>query len=78
MGSRPKMKDRPHVGFRKALETFGLALGFALVPHLPRRLVVSLAVFLGESGYLVSRRDRTLAILNLRAAYGPGKSMAWR
>jgi Kdo2-lipid IVA lauroyltransferase/acyltransferase len=56
--------------FRKGLETLGLALGFALVPWLPRRFVVALANALGDIGYRFSRRDRILALWNLNVALG--------
>lgn len=47
---------------------FDLAL--AVVPRLPRRVVVGLARVAGWVAWLVARRDRRIALANLRLAFG--------
>jgi len=63
---------------RRGVETLGLALGMAIVPLLPRRLVVWLAAVLGGVGYRLSRRDRMLALWNLKTAFGPAMDLRRR
>ena len=45
-------------------------MALAVVPRLPRGAVVGLAKFAGRAAWLLARRDRRIALANLRLAFG--------
>jgi Kdo2-lipid IVA lauroyltransferase/acyltransferase len=59
---------------RKGAESLLVALGFILVPPLPRCVVVRLARGLGLLAYRVARRERLVGLANLDLAYGDEKT----
>jgi len=61
---------------RKALEDPFTRLGLAVVPRLPRRVVLALARFLGAVAYVFSARSRQLGLANLDVAFGDTKTPA--
>lgn len=61
---------------RQALEAPMMRLGLAVLPRLPRRLVLVLARVMGWTGYVCSRRSRRLGLENLDLAFGPTKTPA--
>ena len=59
-----------HRQYRSALEARLFDFALAVVPRLPRRVVVGLARFAGRAACLLARRDRRIALANLRLAFG--------
>lgn len=60
--------------FRKGLEVHLVRLGLAVVPRLPRRMVVAMAGALGRVGALCARRARRVGLANLDLVYGDSLS----
>ncbi|MDP6849021.1 MAG: lysophospholipid acyltransferase family protein [Kiritimatiellia bacterium] len=58
--------------FRKSFEALFLCLGFAIIPLLPRRCIVSLSRGLGSLAFACSRKQRRIAFANLDLAFGDG------
>lgn len=56
--------------YRQKLEFPLTRLGMALIPRLPRRLIVGLARLLGRAAYLVAARERRVGLANLDVVYG--------
>ena len=61
---------------RRALEAPLTRLGLAVIPRLPRRVVLALARALGWGAYVFSARDRRLGLANLDLAFGAEKTAA--
>ena len=59
-----------HRQYRSAVEARLFDFALAVVPRLPRRVVVGLARFAGRAACLLARRDRRIALANLRLAFG--------
>jgi len=75
--SRSRHDFKPKTAWRKfryQLEFLVSQLGFILVPLIPRSCVYPLAQFLGTVAFKCIRRDRELALTNLRFVYGTEKS----
>lgn len=62
--------------FRRALEAPLMRLGMAVVPRLPRRVVLGLARLFGAAAYAGSARTRRLGLENLDLAFGAAKTAA--
>lgn len=61
---------------RRALEAPLTRLGLAVIPRLPRRVVLALARAAGRGAYVFSARDRRLGLANLDLAFGAAKTPA--
>lgn len=61
---------------RKRLEILFTHAGLAVVPRLPRGVVLALARALGNVGYVLSARNRRLGWANLDLAFGATKTAA--
>jgi Kdo2-lipid IVA lauroyltransferase/acyltransferase len=61
---------------RKRLEVGLTRLGLAVVPRLPRGVVLALARAMGTAGYVLSARNRRLGRANLDLAFGGNKTAA--
>lgn len=61
---------------RKRLETSLAYLGLAILPRLPRKLILALARLAGRLAFHLAPGQRRITLANLEIAYGPGKSAA--
>ena len=61
---------RDHRQYRSALELRLFELALAVVPRLPRRVVLFLARWSGRAAWYLAHRDRRIALANLRLAFG--------
>ncbi len=67
----PVQSPKPdHRQYRSATEACFFDLAMAIVARLPRRAVVGLARFGGAAAWALARRDRRIAMANLRLAFG--------
>ncbi len=53
-----------------AVQAMSFAAAFAVIPRLPRRAVVTLARWGAAAAWRLARRDRRIALANLRLAFG--------
>ena len=61
---------------RRVGESFLLLLGFAIIPLLPRRVIVFFADRIGAAAYHLCRGLRKIAFANLDVVYGPSMDAA--
>ena len=62
--------------WRAPIEVALVQLGLAVIPVLPRRVVVVLARLLGAAAYGLARRERRVGLANLELAYGAVRTAA--
>jgi len=63
-----------HRQYHSALEARLFDWAVAIVPRLPRRVILFLARCLGLAAWVFARRDRRVAVANLRLAFGDSMS----
>jgi KDO2-lipid IV(A) lauroyltransferase len=59
---------------RRPLETVAFRAGLAVIPRLPRRMILCLAWLGGRLGFLADRRGRHIGMANLDVAFGNSKT----
>lgn len=59
---------------RRPLETVAFRTGLAVIPRLPRRMILGLAWLGGRLGFLADRRGRHIGMANLNVAFGSSKT----
>jgi KDO2-lipid IV(A) lauroyltransferase len=70
-------RDRPHVAFKDRLEYVLFRAAFGTFAGLPLSVALRLGAWLGEIFYLFDRRDRRIALFNLKIAF-PEKPVSER
>jgi KDO2-lipid IV(A) lauroyltransferase len=65
---------KPHP-IRARVEVLGVRLGFALIPLMPRSMVVLLAHITGRGVYVCSNRNRQVGLANLDVALGETRTV---
>jgi KDO2-lipid IV(A) lauroyltransferase len=71
--SHEKNSQKP---IRRSLETFSFHLAKAVIPYLPRTLIVGTSTLAGILAYHLCKRERTIGMANLNTVFGNTKSTA--
>jgi len=61
---------------RKKIEVYLAYLGLAVLPRLPRKIILALAGVAGQGAFLLARGQRQITMANLEVAFGRSKTAA--
>lgn len=70
MAEPAPVKSREHRQYRSKAEAWLFDACMAIIPRLPRFLLVGFARFSSWAGWYMARRDRRIALANLKLAFG--------
>lgn len=69
-------KKRKNREARRPFETAAFRVGLAVIPRLPRRVVLAIAWLGGQLGFCFNRQGRSVGLANLDTAFGDTKTAA--